>query len=350
MPETPSIRSLAARLNLSRATVSEALRGSPRVKASTRSRVVEEAGRLGYRLDPVASELMAEMRRSRSSAFRGLIALVLPDADPGLSPAARRRRTLLRQGAETRALELGFKLDPLVIGGDGWARLPEVLRARGVVGTLLMPSDGCGPGQRAALALADIPTVHADAPEEGAEHVDAVAPDHRQALALACRRLAMHGRTRPGIVLRGESDAAVNLRWLAAWESMRHLTPRGHELPAPVLLESRLVPGAAVARWKREQEVDILLIPEALPQGVEEASCALDMLASPVAPRGLDLRWTEIGSRAVELLVRDHFDRLRGRSATPALHLIPAHWCAGEKGGVHEQAEPAPGEHAAALA
>ena len=47
MPDTPSIRSLAAGLNLSRATVSEALRGSPRVKEETRRRVVEEAGRIG---------------------------------------------------------------------------------------------------------------------------------------------------------------------------------------------------------------------------------------------------------------------------------------------------------------
>ena len=350
MSDTLSIRSLAARLDLSRATVSEALRGSPKVKESTRRRVVEEAGRLGYRLDPVASELMAEMRRSRSHAFRGLIALVTPDEGPLLSRTMRRRHALLRQGAEARALELGFKLDPITINRDGWARLPEVLRARGAVGTLLLPSEGCGPGQRVALAQADIPTVHADGPEEGAEYVDAVAPDYRQALALACRRLAAHGRVRPGIVLRGENEAAVNLRWLGAWESMRHSVPRGLELPPPFLLESRLVPGAAVARWKREHAVDLLLASEALPSEVEQASCALDIQASPIASAGLDLRWSEIGSRAVELLVRDHFDRLRGKSATPALHLIPAHWCAGEKDGVVQHAGLSPGEHAAALA
>ena len=98
MPDTPSIRSLAAGLNLSRATVSEALRGSPRVKEETRRRVVEEAGRMGYRLDPVASELMAQMRRSCSRAFRGLIALVSVDDEARLSPSARRRRAIARPG------------------------------------------------------------------------------------------------------------------------------------------------------------------------------------------------------------------------------------------------------------
>ena len=341
MPETLSIRSLAARLNLSRATVSEALRGSPRVKESTRRRVIDEAGTLGYRLDPVASELMAEMRRSRSNAFRGSIALVTSDEEPRLSPTARRRHALLRQGAEERARELGFKLDPISVNGEGRARLPGVLRARGVVGTFLLPSEGCGEEQRAMFGDADIPVVHADAPEEGAEHVDAVAPDYRQALILACRRLAAQERLRPGIVLSGESDAAVNLRWLAAWESMRHSMPRGRELPAPLHLESRLVPGAAVAQWKREHAVDVLLVPETLPPGVAGPFCALDLLASPVASTGLDLRWTEIGSRAMELLVRGHFDRQRGIQSAPALHSIPARWRASEMTDEPERVPPA---------
>ena len=326
MSETLSIRSLAARLNLSRATVSEALRGSPRVKESTRQRVVEEAGVLGYRLDPVASELMADMRRSRSSAFRGVIALVVPDEESSLSPATRRRQILLRQGAERHALSLGFKLDPIAAGGEGWARLPGVLHARGVVGALLLPCDSCGPEQRAALASADIPTVHADVPEEGAEHVDAVAPDYRQALAMARRRLAAQNRFRPGLVLRGGSEIPFNRRWLAAWEATRHFPPRGNELPAPFILESLLVPGAALAKWRREQGIDVLLAAEELPHDGAEPVCALDLLASPVASMGLDLRWPEIGSRAVELLVRGHFDRQRGRPPAPALHLLPAQW------------------------
>ncbi len=323
MAESPSIRSLAAGLNLSRATVSEALRGSPRVKEETRRRVGAEAERLGYRLDPVASELMAQMRRSVSNAFRGVIALVVPD-DARVSPSARSRRAVLRRAAEARATELGFKLDPVAVGPAGWARLPAVLHARGVVGALVLPSADCRPEHRARLAEADFHAVYADAPEEGAEHVDAVAPDHRQALSLACARLAELGFRRPGLALPGGADAASGFPWRAAWRA-QVAGPFG-EAPAPFVQESRLIPGLAMERWRREHGVDVTLFPDSFASAPSAPFCSLDLVAGTGAPAGLDLRWDEVGERSVELLARGYFDRQRGRGPSPALLSLPARW------------------------
>jgi len=323
MAESPSIRSLAAGLNLSRATVSEALRGSPRVKKETRRRVVAEAERLGYRLDPVASELMAQMRRSVSNAFRGAIALVVPE-EAGDSDSARRRRAVLRGAAEARAAELGFKLDPVAVNAGGWARLASVLRARGVVGALVLPSAECRPEHRALLAAANIQAVYADAPEEGAEHVDAIAPDYRQALALARTRLSALGRRRPGLLLVGGEDSPDAARWRAAWEM--HAAASRREAPPPFVPESRLILGLALERWRREHEVDAMLVPGVPPEGAEGLFCSLDLSAADGASCGVELRWDEIGERAVELLARGYFDRLRGRRCAPALVLLPARW------------------------
>lgn len=323
MPEGISIRSLAAGLNLSRATVSEALRGSPRVKEETRLRVVAEAERLGYRLDPVASELMAQMRRSVSNAFRGAIALVMPE-EARDSDATRRRRAALRGAAEARAAELGFKLDPVAVNPGGWARLASVLRARGVVGALVLPSAECRAEHRAMLASANIQTVYADAPEEGAEHVDAIAPDYRQALALAQARLSALGRRRPGLLLSGGEDSSDAARWRSVWGTHAESSRRG--APPPLVLESRLIPGLALERWRREHEVDAILVPGRPPEGTEGLFCSLDFSAGDGASCGLELRWDEIGDRSVELLARGYFDRLRGRRCAPALVLLPARW------------------------
>ena len=72
----PTLRSLAKILGLSRTTVSDALRGSPRVDPNTALRVKKAAREAGYRRNPLAGALMSELRRSRGTAFRGVLAAV----------------------------------------------------------------------------------------------------------------------------------------------------------------------------------------------------------------------------------------------------------------------------------
>src|SRR5512142_123702 len=72
----PTLRSLAKTLGLSRTTVSDALRGSPRVDPGTAERVKKAADAAGYRRNPLAGALMSELRRSRGAAFRGVLAAI----------------------------------------------------------------------------------------------------------------------------------------------------------------------------------------------------------------------------------------------------------------------------------
>ena len=322
MADAPSIRSLAAGLNLSRATVSEALRGSPRVKEETRRRVVAEAERTGYRLDPVASELMARMRRSVSNAFRGAIALVLPE-EANASPAALRRRSILRRAADERATELGFKLDPVSVGSGSWPRLLAMLHARGVVGALILPFVECRPEHRALFAGADFQAVYADAPEEGAEHVDAVAPDYRQALSLARTRLAAMGYRRPGLVLSGAEKAAEALCWRAAWETFSAASERA---APPLVLERGPVQELALERWRHEHGVDMFLMSEPVAVGCGGPGGGRGGGGVAGGPAGGGRRGGGGGSRAVEVLARGYFDRMRGRRWSPALLSLPARW------------------------
>ena len=129
MPQ-PSIRSLARQLGLSAATVSLALRDSARVVEATKRRVIQAAGRAGYRPNPLVRSVMAAMRRSAHDSFQGaLIALNHSEEEkPVLSPYHRE----VFVGAERRARELGYSMELFWVGPQqmSLARLTSILRAR----------------------------------------------------------------------------------------------------------------------------------------------------------------------------------------------------------------------------
>jgi len=105
---TPTIRALAKQLGLSRTTVSEALRGLPRIQHDTAKRVCDAAERAGYRPNPMASAVMSQIRRSRAQAFRGGLAAVNVD-EPDRPAYAQRYHDGLIDGARERAADLGSR-------------------------------------------------------------------------------------------------------------------------------------------------------------------------------------------------------------------------------------------------
>jgi LacI family transcriptional regulator len=72
----PPLSSLAGLLDLSHTTVSDALRGAGRVDPKTIERVRRVARENGYAHNPLAANLMSQMRRSRGDTFRGLVAVI----------------------------------------------------------------------------------------------------------------------------------------------------------------------------------------------------------------------------------------------------------------------------------
>lgn len=115
---TATLRSLAKSLGLSRTTVSDALRGSPRVDPRTAARVQQAAGEAGYRRNPLAGALMSELRRSRGSTFRGVLA-VLEFSEPDRPANAAAYHRELAAGVNARATELGFRTERFVVGPAG---------------------------------------------------------------------------------------------------------------------------------------------------------------------------------------------------------------------------------------
>lgn len=134
-----SLRDLAAQLGVSHATVSLALRGSPRISATVREKVVKLAEEVGYRPDPMLSALANYRRGKQSHPITAGVAWI--NAWPNPEQLRQHKEfDYYWQGAFQAAEKFGFRLEEFRLGADlGPRRLHQILSTRGIRGILLPP-------------------------------------------------------------------------------------------------------------------------------------------------------------------------------------------------------------------
>lgn len=143
MPPTPAtLQALAAKLNLSKTTISVALRGRPGVSEKMRARIIAEAERMGYKPNPVAAELMAMVRARRHANTGEIIAFINTfQQDPNLMKRIPGLRRFL-DGANEQAANYGYRIEEFRASdyrGPSSRRLDQVLQSRGIRGVLVGP-------------------------------------------------------------------------------------------------------------------------------------------------------------------------------------------------------------------
>lgn len=331
---TPTLRSLAKDLGLSRTTVSDALRGSPRVDPLTAKRVKEAAERAGYRRNPLAGALMSELRRSRGSAFRGVIAAV-DFHEPQRPEAAGRFHRELFAGAEARAAELGFKVErfPVGVGGVTVQRLDSILQSRGINGLMLLPT--WDEPDLSALDWSRFAGVYTDyIIERPALH--AVCSDHYRSMLAALQRLRAMGYRRPGLQLQRHHDERLQFRWGAAFRAFLDSHPDITPLP-PLIVDE--FAEREFAKWFKRHKPDVVLSHPTETIDWMEACGAkvpathgfvcLNILNKGRACAGLDLQPQTLGARAVELLIAQLQRNETGTPEWPSTTTIPAKWIDG---------------------
>lgn len=134
-----SIRDLAKILGVSHATVSLALRGSPRISKGMRERVCKEAEKLGYRPDPMLAALSQYRRDKLAHPITASIAWINGWSDPG-ELRSYREFDQYWLGATDAATKFGYRLEEFQMGKScSPERLHQILSARGIRGILLPP-------------------------------------------------------------------------------------------------------------------------------------------------------------------------------------------------------------------
>jgi DNA-binding LacI/PurR family transcriptional regulator len=309
MPKPPTIRSLARTLGLSVATVSEALRDSPRVTAPTRERVKRAAERAGYQRNPLLGATLSALRRSRHQGFSGVLALVDVTADERTELMLFHRE--VARGAEARAQALGFRTELFWIGPKApalsVARLNGVLRARGIHGVIFLPFDraqdfsGFELDQLAAVGMDHRllnPSLHT------------IQADHYLSMRRALQQLTDRGYRRIGLCLEGRKDERVDSKWSSGFLSFFRLS--GRKLAVPPLIVPKL-DTTVFQTWFRQHRPDLIIGHEQaivdwlaarrlrVPEDVGFFRINVTERSKPCA--GLDLMPQRLGATAVETVV-----------------------------------------------
>ncbi len=328
-----TLRSLARTLRLSPATVSNALSGRGRIAAATEQRVKKAAQAAGYRPNPLAGSLMSELRRSRGSTFRGVLAIV-DIAEPSREPHGLFHQELIR-GATARAAELGFKMEPFVVGDAGLTlpRLDFILKSRGIHGLVLLPA--WYTPDFSQLDWSRYAAVYTDYNiRQPALHC--VCCNHYRSMMDTLESIAARGYRRPGLFLeRGRNDRLQH-RWGAAFLAFQHSRPDIERVPLQLTPEVRR---DAFVPWFRRFKPDVVISHFTHPVDWMESCGAripaqhgyvcLNLLFKSRPSAGLDQQPRELGTRATEQVIAQLQRNERGLPKWPTLTTTPARWVEG---------------------
>lgn len=332
----PTLRSLAKELGISRTTVSDALRGSPRVKAATVTRVRAAAAAAGYVRNPLTGTVMSLLRRSSGQEFRGVIgALEMVAAEP--SPHAVRYSDALMVGIHRRAAEVGFKVEKFEIGPAGVTlkRLDTILLTRGIQALILLPSAGFP--DFSALTWSRYTGVYTD---YFIDHppLHCVCSDHYRSMVALLQTLHSRGYRRPGLFMEVPIDERLQYRWEGAFIAMQSYLPDIGNVP-PLLFRGA-VKRDELLSWFHEYKPDVIFghETEALrwlrAAGVkvpaQAAFVCLNSLRAPAGCAALDFQADQLGSRATALVTAQLLHNEFGVPEEPSLTTISARWVEGE--------------------
>ena len=331
----PTVRTIAKTLKLSRSTVANALRGLSGVKAATRIRVQRAAKAMGYSVQPFASAVMSQMRRSGQLKSLGTLAVLEMDEPSRPSGAAMFHKKLF-EGIEKRAGDMGFTATHLTYGGAKslpLTRLNQILQWRGIQGLLLLPT-WSEPDFR-ALDWARFTAIYIDyLVQHPALHT--VSTDHFRSMFVALEKARSLGYRRPGFAVARRADDRLGGRWTGAYLSHLHSHP---ELTAvPPLLADEINEGCFVP-WFRTHAPDVVIthwldaprhmIAEGATIPRKHGFICLNVLPAPPEFSGIDLQPRLLGMRAVELVVTQLMHHDRGVPQFASNTLIPSRWIDG---------------------
>ncbi len=330
----PTVRSLARELGLSHTTVSDALRGMGRVDPATVQRVRKAARDAGYKRNPLAAAVMSELRRSRGSTFRGVLAAVDVHEPQRSDPHGVFHQELVH-GGRARAAELGFKLEAFVVDRTDLTvpRLDSILKSRGIHGVLVLPS-WYAPDW-SALDWSHYAGVYTDyIIDRPALHC--VCCNHYRSMMAVLLQLVERGYRRPGLYLEHGRDERTQRRFSAAFRSFQESHPDLEQVPPLMVGERRR---EDFVTWFRRHKPDVVLahFTEALdwmigcgarvPQ--RHGFVSLNLLYKTRPCAGLDQQPAELGARAVELLIAQLQRNELGVPAWATTTTIPARWVDG---------------------
>lgn len=326
------------------ATVSLALRNSPAIPEATRQRIQAVARQLGYSPDPALSALVAYRRGLAAHSRSEVIAFITHGPTRG-----NWRETPLEAhyfiGAQRKALECGYQLEHFWLGEPGLSprRLGNMLFHRGVTGVLL------GSQSPGVTASPDFDWDRLAAVQLGCRPLDPalhrVTSNLEGSIRLALRRASAAGYRRIGLVWPAAWDQASDRTWSTSFIVEQSRLSAAARIP--VLLQGPTATDQAgasaevarLANWFSEFQPDAVLGSWTLSASmwadlrvrVPQDLAFIDLLHTGGDPAlaGVRQNGERAGEVAVEILIHQLQQNLRGLPDTPTTTLVESAWCEG---------------------
>jgi LacI family transcriptional regulator len=246
-----SQRDVARRLGLSNATVSRALRQDPRIPVETRRRVEAACEELGYRPDPILSELASSGWRAAVDQRATTIAFIICVgnklyADPFVS--------LIRK----HAAALGYRVEVFNrIAFESSAKLEKKLRNLGLSNLILGRSDErelmVELNWEKFISVQLLPGLFS-------QPLHSVVLDHFNTVIMTWRQVVNHGYRRIGITLLDHRPKVVDdvIRSSAVYACQKQLFPELAAIP-PFQFSGTDPRPAAFSKWVKKHQPDAII-------------------------------------------------------------------------------------------
>lgn len=312
--EKVNLRTIAEKADVSRMTVSLALRGDPQVSKETRDRIQKIARDMGYQPNPKVSRAMAELAKSRHIEADERLAFLTSNAtEDGWRQWQHHVECF--EGARQRALEYGYVLEPFWLRKPGMTpeKISRMLWSRGIDGVMVAPlgSDYQMNGQRTFHFDWDRFSVVELAETLDEPRFDCARHDHFDGMLLALFSLERLGYRRIGLAMERVLDVRTRHRWYSAyllWKSVRGYT---QELPVHFYEKFDVT---QLQQWMKECRLDaVISINNNLCDELSEAGLNIPedlgvaVLDRPAGDErhlsGISQNTSAIGSAAADLLV-----------------------------------------------
>ena len=326
-----NINDVARKAGVAASTVSRALSSHASIPSSTRERIVRIAEELGYKCNPIFSEMMSSIR-SRTRPGKATFAYL---NNEGTEFGWRTMSTFrgLIEGARQRAEELGFEIDLIWTRAKGLTarRLTKILLARGIQGILVGPSS-YGRGHLSidwenfsSMTLGHSifePRLHR------------VVNNQKQTVELALRKARSMGYRRPGLFLSKWQDVRCDLNFTAGYYA---LTAGKLPVIPPLLFDE--MNKEVTKNWLTKFKPDVLLgsgikslqFLKGLDRsiGLTKGYVDLDLSEPDGSVAGIIQNHPIVGAAAVDLLIQQVSHSEKGVPKFPKLVLVEGTWADG---------------------
>lgn len=332
-----TLRNVAARANVSATAVSQALRGTGRMSADLRKRIHLIATEMGYRVDPIISAGMAQLRRHPAKRFESILGWL--NATP--APDSTQRNPVFRlvwDGARAQAENLGYKLEPFWLNSPDMSarRLASVFRARGIEGLLVLQYYHQAPPKALPIEFdfSGFAATSVTTRLSGSD-ISFAQSDHFGCAMLALQEMHKLGYRRIGLICPPSIDALTQHRVLSAYHGFVSLHVNMPRLP--VFADEGSDQSASLKHWLKTEKPEAVLgwkppaeferlgcrVPRDL--GV----CMVDRVRELSECAGVNQSHHEIGAVAVRQVVSQLQQGIRGVPALPMATMVEGSWVSG---------------------